>query len=34
MDNYYNSPSLYLALKSKGIGGLGTCRHNRTGLSV
>lgn len=29
MDNYYNSPQLYLALKNKEIGALGTLRHNR-----
>jgi hypothetical protein len=29
MDNYYNSPNLFLALKARGIGGLGTLRHNR-----
>jgi hypothetical protein len=33
MDNYYNSPGLFLALKARGIGAIGTLRHNRTGLT-
>ena len=33
MDNYYNSPALFIALKARGIGAIGTLRHNRTGLA-
>ena len=32
MDNYYTSWQLYRELKNRGIGALGTMRHNRTGL--
>lgn len=33
MDNYYNSPVLFTSLKGRGIGALGTLRHNRSGLT-
>ena len=32
MDNYYTSPSLFLALKEKRMGAVGTVRANRKGL--
>lgn len=33
MDNYYSSWQLFRELRNRGLGAVGTIRHNRTGLT-